>query len=122
MATANNIMVEVRDLAKTYHREDGKDIRAVKGIDLDIQKGEIFSLLGPNGAGKSTTILMISGLIAPTSGDAKIGGHSIQQNPIKAKKLIGVIPQEIALYPQLSARQNLEFFGKLYGLGGKQLS
>lgn len=114
-------MVEVRGLTKTF-KSDGKEIQAVEGIDLNIKQGEIFSLLGPNGAGKTTTISMISGLIAPTSGEAMIGGYSIQKNPIDAKRLLGVIPQEIALYLNLSARQNLEFFGKMYGLRGKELS
>lgn len=114
-------MVEVRDLTKIY-ASNGKEIHAVNGIDLDIKKGEIFSLLGPNGAGKTTTISMISGLIAPTKGDATIGGHSIQTDALAAKRLLGVIPQEIALYLRLSARQNLEFFGKMYGLRGKELS
>jgi ABC-2 type transport system ATP-binding protein len=116
------LMVEARGLVKTYKRQDGSEVRAVKGIDLTIQRGEIFGLLGPNGAGKTTTISMISGLIQPTSGDAKIGGHSITKQPIEAKRLMGVVPQEIALYAELSARQNLEFFGRLYGLGGKELS
>lgn len=114
-------MVEVRDLAKVYKRSDGNDVEAVKGIDLDIYRGEIFSLLGPNGAGKTTTISMISGLIKPTRGDATIGGYSITQKPLDAKRLMGVIPQEIALYPTLSARQNLVFFGKMYGLRGNEL-
>lgn len=115
-------LVEAHELVKTYKRRDGTEVEAVKGVSLDIKQGEIFSLLGPNGAGKTTTISMISGLITPTSGDAKIGGHSITKSPMDAKKLIGVIPQEIALYPELSARQNLEFFGKMYGMGGKELS
>jgi ABC-2 type transport system ATP-binding protein len=115
-------MVEARGLVKTYKRKDGTEVHAVQGVDLDIHKGEIFSLLGPNGAGKTTTISMISGLIEPTQGDARIGGHSIIQNPIEAKQLLGVIPQEIALYPELSARQNLAFFGKMYGMGGKDLN
>jgi ABC-2 type transport system ATP-binding protein len=114
-------MVEVRDLAKTYRRRDGTQIEAVKGIDLDIYKGEIFSLLGPNGAGKTTTISMISGLLEPSRGEARIGGHSITTEPLAAKRLLGVVPQEVALYPTLSARQNLEFFGKMYGLNGADL-
>jgi ABC-2 type transport system ATP-binding protein len=114
-------MVEARDLAKTFKRADGTEVHAVKGIDLDIHKGEIFSLLGPNGAGKTTTISMISGLLEPTHGDASIGGYSITKQPLQAKKLMGVVPQEVALYPTLSARQNLEFFGKMYGLRGAEL-
>jgi ABC-2 type transport system ATP-binding protein len=115
-------LVEVRGLQKTYKRKDGTEVQAVKGIDLDIHKGEIFSLLGPNGAGKTTTISMISGLIAPTAGEAKIGGHSITREPMEAKKLLGVVPQEIALYPTLTARQNLDFFGRMYGMGGRELN
>lgn len=115
-------MVEVRNLVKTYRRADGKEVQAVKGIDMTIEKGEIFSLLGPNGAGKTTTIGMISGLIAPSSGDATIGGYSITKQPIEAKRLIGVIPQEIALYQELSPSQNLTFFGRMYGLSGTELS
>jgi linearmycin/streptolysin S transport system ATP-binding protein len=115
-------MVVARDLVKTYHQKDGEDVPAVQGIDLDIRRGEIFSLLGPNGAGKSTTIAMISGLIAPTRGEVWIGGYSMRDQAIQAKQLLGVIPQEVALYPSLSARQNLEFFGRMYGLRGKELS
>jgi ABC-2 type transport system ATP-binding protein len=116
------IMVEAHDLAKTFKNQDGTEVHAVRGIDLDIYRGEIFSLLGPNGAGKTTTISMISGLLKPTHGDAKIGGFSITQQPLKAKRLMGVVPQEVALYPSLTARQNLEFFGKMYGLVGNELS
>ncbi len=115
-------MVETRNLRKTYDRPDGSTIEAVKGVDLEIQHGEIFSLLGPNGAGKTTTISMISGLVEPTEGDATIGGFSITKQPMEAKRLMGFVPQEIALYPELSARQNLAFFGRMYGLGGKALN
>ncbi|MBZ0300818.1 MAG: ABC transporter ATP-binding protein [Anaerolineae bacterium] len=114
-------LVQARGLAKTFKREDGSPVHAVKGIDLDIQRGEIFSLLGPNGAGKTTTISMISGLLEPTAGDATIGGHSITKDALAAKRLLGVVPQEIALYPELSARRNLDFFGRMYGLGGAEL-
>lgn len=117
-----NLMVEARNLRKTYRRPDGSTIEAVKGVDLEIRQGEIFSLLGPNGAGKTTTISMISGLVEPTGGDATIGGYSITKEPMAAKRLMGFVPQEIALYPELSARQNLAFFGRMYGLGGKELS
>jgi ABC-2 type transport system ATP-binding protein len=114
-------MVETHDLTKTFERPDGDPVHAVRGIDLEIQQGEIFSLLGPNGAGKTTTISMISGLIKPTRGDALIGGHSITREPMQAKRLMGVVPQEIALYPNLSGSQNLSFFGKMYGLRGADL-
>lgn len=114
-------MIETRNLRKTYSRPDGSTIEAVKGVDLEIRQGEIFSLLGPNGAGKTTTISMISGLVEPTEGDATIGGFSITKQSMEAKRLMGFVPQEIALYPELSARQNLAFFGRMYGMGGKAL-
>lgn len=115
-------MVEVRGLKKSFTRPDGTPVHAVKGVSFDIRKGEIFSLLGPNGAGKSTTIGMISGLVTPSTGEARIGGFSITQQAMAAKALIGVVPQDIALYPQLSPRQNLDFFGRMYGLGGAALN
>jgi ABC-2 type transport system ATP-binding protein len=115
-------MVETHDLAKTFKGGNGQPVHAVKGIDLKIRKGEIFSLLGPNGAGKTTTISMISGLLEPTRGDALVGGHSITQKPIQAKRLMGVVPQEVALYPTLTAHQNLAFFGTMYGLSGAELN
>ncbi len=114
-------MVVVNDLARSFKRSSGETFFAVDGVSFDIRKGEIFSLLGPNGAGKTTIISMISGLLAPTRGDATIGGYSISRQPMEARRLLGVVPQEIALYPQLSARQNLEFFGKMYGLHGADL-
>ncbi len=112
-------IIEIRALKKQYNPPDG--VLAVKGISFEILRGEIFSLLGPNGAGKTTTISVMSGLLAPTAGDVIIGGHSITREPLACKRLIGVVPQELALYPKLSARQNLSFFGKLYGLGGRAL-
>jgi len=112
-----NAILEVRNLVKKY----GEFI-AVKGISFEIQAGEIFSLLGPNGAGKTTTISMLSTLYAPTSGDAVIGGHSITKEPMAVKQVIGVVPQELALYEDLTARENLVFWGQMYGLGGKSLN
>jgi ABC-2 type transport system ATP-binding protein len=118
---SDNLMVEATGLRKSYKRSDGTQVDAVKSVDLAIRRGEIFSLLGPNGAGKTTLISMISGLLPPTAGDATIGGHSITKEPLAAKKLMGFVPQEIALYPELSARQNLTFFGQMYGMSGKAL-
>jgi ABC-2 type transport system ATP-binding protein len=112
-------IVEVENLVKKYSNGGAT---AVAGISFAIRHGEIFSLLGPNGAGKTTTISMLSGLISPTSGDAWVGGRSIVKEPLAVKKLIGVVPQEIALYPSLSARQNLLFWGRMYGLGGADLN
>jgi ABC-2 type transport system ATP-binding protein len=112
-------IIHIEDLKKQYDPPNG--VWAVVDVDLDIEAGEIFSFLGPNGAGKTTTISMISGLLTPSGGDAIIDGHSIVKNPMAVKEVIGVVPQEIALYPTLTARQNLRFFGQLYGLGGAEL-
>jgi len=113
-------IIQIQDLKKQYNPPDGP--WAVVDVDLEIQAGEVFSLLGPNGAGKTTTISMLSGLLAPSGGSAIIDGHDIVREPLAAKQIIGVVPQEIALYPRLTARQNLRFFGQLYGLGGKELN
>ena len=110
-------ILEVQNLVKQYD-----DFTAVNGISFDIKEGEIFSLLGPNGAGKTTTISMLSTLYTPTSGDATIGGHSISKNPMAVKQVIGVVPQELALYEDLTARENLIFWGQMYGLSGKELN
>jgi ABC-2 type transport system ATP-binding protein len=110
-------ILEVHNLVKQYG-----DFTAVKGISFNIKEREIFSLLGPNGAGKTTTISMLSTLYTPTSGDAMIGGHSITKNPMAVKQVIGVVPQEIALYEDLTARENLIFWGQMYGLSGKSLN
>jgi ABC-2 type transport system ATP-binding protein len=98
------------------------DFTAVDGVSFHIERGEIFSLLGPNGAGKTTTISMLSTLLSPTAGDASIGGHSVTQDPIDVRKIIGVVPQEIALYETLTARENLLFWGRMYGLSGAELN
>ena len=112
-------IVEVKNLRKQYDPPEG--VTAVKDITFAIRRGEIFSLLGPNGAGKSTTISMLSCLIAPTDGDALVDGHSVTGDPLAVKKVIGVVPQEIALYDDISARENLKFWGRMYGLRGALL-
>lgn len=97
------------------------DITAVDDVSFTIQEGEIFSLLGPNGAGKTTTISMLSTLLAPTSGDAQINGFSINHDNMQVRKYIGIVPQEIALYDDLTALENLQYWGKLYDLKGREL-
>ncbi len=109
--------IEVRNLKKSFG-----DFQAVQDASFNADSGEALSLLGPNGAGKSTTISMLSGLLAPTSGDAFIMGYSVTKEPEAAKKSLGVVPQDIALYPDLSARENLVFWGKMYGLRGGALN
>lgn len=117
MATMNNgHAVETRNLSKHFG-----ELQAVDAVTFEVQRGEIFSLLGPNGAGKSTIISMLSCLLRPTGGDALVSGHSIKEEPMAVKEAIGIVPQEIALYPDLSARENLSFWGKMYGLRGRPL-
>lgn len=94
---------------------------AVNDVSFTIEEGEVFGLLGPNGAGKSTTIAMLSGLFPPTGGTAQIGGLDVVKDLNRVKHLIGVVPQELAVYPTLSGRENVTFFGELYGLHGKEL-
>ena len=113
----NQPILIAKDLRKTFG-----DNEAVRGISFSVLRGEIFSLLGPNGAGKTTTINMLSCLIEPTSGTAEIAGHAIPGDSLNVRRAIGVVPQEIALYDALTARQNLEFWGKLYDMGGKPLA
>ena len=112
-------IVEVNGLRKQYDPPDG--VTAVKDVSFHIEKGEIFSLLGPNGAGKTSTISMLSCLLSPTKGDAVVNGHSVNKSPLQVKEAIGVVPQEIALYPTISAHENLSFWGKMYGLSGGTL-
>ena len=108
--------IEIQNLKKSFG-----ELHAVKGVSLEAAEGEILSLLGPNGAGKSTVISMISGLLAPDEGDASIMGHSVTRDSKAAKTSLGVVPQELAIYPDLSARENLVFWGKMYGLRGATL-
>lgn len=109
-------ILEVEDLEKKYG-----DFSAVKGINFSVEEGEVFGLLGPNGAGKTQTILMLTGVIPPTSGTARIAGHDILTDMDEVKKVNGLVPQDLALYPTLSARVNLNFFGRIYGLRGVEL-
>ncbi len=112
----NGKAIVVHDLHKNFG-----DVYAVQGISFHAEAGEILSLLGPNGAGKSTAISILSCLQEPTRGDAFVTGHSILHEPMAVKEAIGVVPQEIALYEDLSARENLNFWGKMYGLRGPVL-
>jgi ABC-2 type transport system ATP-binding protein len=106
----------VKDLQKSFGEN-----QAVRGVSFQVARGEVFGLLGPNGAGKTTTISMLTGLLAPTGGGATVDGLDLQKDTKAVKAKLGLVPQELALYPVLSARDNLEFFGRIYGLRGKSL-
>ncbi|MGP4038547.1 ATP-binding cassette domain-containing protein [Gracilibacillus sp. D59] len=109
-------MLETIHLSKSF-----KGKKAVQDVNLYLDKGESVGLLGPNGAGKSTTISMISTLLKPTSGEIKLNGINTVNKPGEIRKILGVVPQELALYQELSAYENLKFFGSIYKMKGKEL-
>ena len=106
--------IEAKGLVKRY-----KNITAVDGLDLEIRRGELYALLGVNGAGKTTAIKMLSCLTKPNSGDARVGGYSILEEPRQVKALIGVSPQESAVAPNLTVRENLELMARIHGFSGE---
>jgi ABC-2 type transport system ATP-binding protein len=107
--------IEVKDLRKIYAgKKVIEEVKAVDGISFSIKQGEIFGLLGPNGAGKTTTINILCGLINQTEGDAFVGGYDVRNDLTKIKELIGVCPQQAAVYQYLNAKENIEFFGSLH--------
>lgn len=112
----NDTAIDGRELHKTFD-----EIQAVDGISFAVERGEIFSLLGPNGAGKSTTISIIACLLQPTSGSVEVLGRSVVREPMQVKRLIGVVPQDLAIYEDLNGRENLAFWGRMYGLRGAEL-
>lgn len=109
-------MIKVSNITKRFN-----DKLVLDNINFEIEKGEIFGLIGPNGAGKSTLINIMTTLIDATNGSVEIGGYDIKKNPIEAKSLIGLVPQELALFEEMNAYDNLQFFGSLYGLSRKVL-
>jgi ABC-2 type transport system ATP-binding protein len=109
-------MIRVQDLVKRFG-----DVRAVDGVSFAVKAGEIYGLLGPNGAGKTTTFSMLAGLLAPDSGRVTVGGVDLASDPLEVKRGLGVVPQEVAVYEELTARENLRLWGGLYGLAGAEL-
>lgn len=109
-------IIEVKNVTKRFN-----DKLVLDNVSYEVNKGEIFGFIGPNGAGKSTLINIMTSLLAPDSGTVKICGYDILKEPIKAKECIGYVPQDISLIEELNAYDNLEFFGALYGLKGKEL-
>ncbi len=111
-------MIQINKLSKKY--KDAEDY-SVHNLDLNIEEGAVFGLLGPNGAGKTTLISMLSSLLKPTSGSFSIAGLNYREHKNELKQLIGIVPQEYALYPSLTAYENLRYFGSMYGLRGDSL-
>jgi len=110
-------MIDIMNLEKRFG-----DTEAVRGVSFTVEQGEFFGLLGPNGAGKTTTVGMLCGLIEPTSGSIAVDGMEMRRQPGAVKKRLGFVPQDLAFYPTLTARDNLAFFGRLYGLWGGRLN
>jgi ABC-2 type transport system ATP-binding protein len=110
-------LLDVAHLRKTYN-----GFTAVDDISFQLKAGEVFGLLGPNGAGKSTTMMMIAGLLSPDSGSISLDGRQLDPGSNELKTALGVVPQDLAIYPDLTARENLNFFGKIYGVHGRQLT
>ena len=108
--------IEVRDLAIAYG-----DVKAVDGVSFEIAEGEFFGILGPNGAGKSTTLELIEGLRRPDRGEVRVDGVSASANPLEARRRLGVLPDARGLYPRLTAREHVRYFGRLHGMGGVEL-
>ncbi len=109
-------LLEVNHLRKTFG-----SLVAVEDVSFKVEAGEIFGLLGPNGAGKSTTMMMLAGLVRPDSGQVLLDGQEMDPDNRIARTVLGVVPQDLAIYPDMSARENLDFFGRLYGLRGREL-
>ncbi len=112
------LALDVRQLVKFYPKATQP---ALNGLEVTIKQGEVFGLLGPNGAGKTTAISILCTLLKPTSGSLSMFGVDVLRHPSQVRRLIGLVPQEIALYPVLSARENLAYFGRLHGLRGAKL-
>jgi ABC-2 type transport system ATP-binding protein len=104
-------ILEISGLTKSFG-----ELRAVQQVDFEVREGEIYGLLGPNGAGKTTTISMISGLLKPDAGKVAVAGNDFWSDSEKSQRVMGVVPQDIALYEEISGRENLKFWGRLAGL------
>ncbi|MCK9617255.1 MAG: ABC transporter ATP-binding protein [Lentimicrobiaceae bacterium] len=115
----SEIVLQTEKLVKIYRRSDEQTL---KGVDLSISKQEFFGLLGPNGAGKTTLISIICGLLKITSGTVNVQGIDVKKHPEKIKNIIGLVPQELALYPTLTLRENLSYFASMHGLSGSVLN
>ncbi len=114
-----NSFISIQNLSKKY---PNADVFALKELNLKIPEGQIFGFLGPNGAGKTTFFSLLSGLFKPSSGTISIFGLTLNENREQIKKIMGVVPQDIALYPTLSGKQNLMYIGRMYGLQGDTLN
>ena len=114
--------IYAKDLRKTFHDPQRGTVEAVRGVDLDCKKGEIYGLLGPNGAGKTTTLRILATILAPTSGIAVVAGADVATNPLEVRRRIGFLSGNTGLYPRLTTRETLEYFGRLHGIDDSELA
>ena len=118
-----SISIEVKDLKKIFTgKRSFNDVKAVDGISFDVKKGELFGLLGPNGAGKTTTINILCGLLKPTEGSYIVGGYDLKKDLNKVKELISVCPQEAAVFPFLTGKENIEYFGNMHMMSKEKIN
>ncbi|MFT7486288.1 MAG: sodium transport system ATP-binding protein [Candidatus Paceibacteria bacterium] len=119
--TDPEIAILAQGLRKTFQDPERGEVEAVRGINFSCRRGEVYGLLGPNGAGKTTTLRLLSTILAPTAGRAFLDGVDVQENPLEARRRMGFLSTSTGLYPRLTARETLRYFGKLHGLGGDEL-
>src|SRR3954465_8181091 len=110
-------VLEVANVRKSYGQ-----LQALDGVSLSVEEGEMFGLLGPNGAGKTTLLSILAGLAEPSAGSARLFGKPLTPSDFELKRSIGIATQDVSLYGELTARENLEFFGRLYGMAGPELT
>ena len=116
------LAIEARGLEKVYVDPERGRVHALRGLDLDVRAGEIYGLLGPNGAGKTTTLRILASLLAPTAGTARVAGVDVQADPLEVRRRIGFLSANTGLYPRLTARETLRYFGELHGIPGERLA
>ena len=116
------IAIEAIGLRKTFRDPERGTVEAVRGVDLECRAGEIYGLLGPNGAGKTTTLRILSTILAPTSGIARVSGVDVMADPLEVRRRIGFLSGSTGLYPRLTARETLEYFGRLHGMREEALA
>jgi sodium transport system ATP-binding protein len=121
MEPTTTLAIEAIGLRKSFSDPQRGIVEAVRGVDLACRPGEIYGLLGPNGAGKTTTLRMLSTILAPSAGTARIDGVDVVSDPLEARRRIGFLSNSTGLYPRLTARETLRYFGKLHGLAGEAL-
>lgn len=121
MSSTQEPAILTAGLEKTYHDPQRGTVHAVRGVDLECKQGEIYGLLGPNGAGKTTTLRMLATILSPTGGSAHVAGISVADNPLEVRRRIGFLSGTTGLYPRLTARETLEYFGKLHGIEAGEL-